>query len=249
MVADSRVAPDAVFEVTHEAEPTETLLAGFSNFGLAGLTAVDYLVNHLELEETGHITAEQFPSITPFAEGRPRHHTRLFSRDDLDVTVLVGELFVPLWAAESFSNAVHDWLTATDTTETAVLSGIPIQHGPDEHRVFYVATDDYRERRLADGDLPPMGTGFLDGVNASLMSRGMDSSLAVGLLVTPVHAQVPDVEAALRLLDAVESVYELDIDTGPLEEFAGEVQEYYARLSERLQAVDEEHRPEDRMYM
>ena len=37
----------------------ETLLAGFSEFGLAGLTAVHYLVDQLDLEETGHITARE----------------------------------------------------------------------------------------------------------------------------------------------------------------------------------------------
>ena len=46
------------FTITHDSEPSETLLAGFSSFGLAGLTAVDYLVDHLELNEQGHLSAE-----------------------------------------------------------------------------------------------------------------------------------------------------------------------------------------------
>lgn len=240
---------DPSFEITHEAEPAETLLAGFSSFGLAGLTAVDYLVDHLDLEETGHITADQLPSITPFSNGRPRHHTRLFSREDIDLTVLVGELFVPVHAADSFGTAILDWTAETATEEIAVLSGIPVPHGPDEHRVFYVATDEYRERRLAGTDIDPMGNGFLDGVNASLVGRGIDSTLDVGMFVTPTHAQTPDVDAALRMLDAVETVYGLDIDTAPLEEFAADVKQYYTELAERLNTLDEQHRPEDRMYM
>lgn len=240
---------DPSFAITHDADSTGTLLVGFSQFGLAGLTAVDYLVDHLELEETGHITAEGLPSITPFEGGRPRHHTRLFSRDDLDMTLLVGELFVPLPAAESFAGAILEWTEANGTEEIAVLSGVPIPHGPEEHEVFYIATDDYRERRLADVGVEPMGNGFLDGVNAAIVARGIDSPLAVGTFVTPVHPQTPDVDAALRLLRTVEAVYDLDIDTEPLEQFAGQVKQYYSELANRLDAVSGDKRPEDRMYM
>lgn len=235
--------------MTHEAEPSETLLAGFSQFGLAGLTAVDYLVDRLELETTGHVSVEQLPAITPFENGTPRHHTRFFSRPDLDVTVLVGELFVPLAAADLFNEAILEWIEETGVDDVAVLSGVPVPHGPAEHRVFYVASEDYQRRRLADAEVPPMGRGFLDGIPARLLERGVDSPLAAAVFVTPVHERTPDVEAAIRLVEVVRDVYGLDVDTGALESFAEEIQEYYAELGERLEAVEQQQRPEDRMYM
>lgn len=240
---------DPSFHITHESETGDTLLVGLSQFGLAGLTAVDYLTTQLDLEPTGHITAEALPSITPFAEGRPRHHTRLYSRPDLDITVLVGELFVPVQAAGSFSRAILDWTEGNAVDEIAVLSGIPLAHGPNDHRTFYIATEDYHRTRLEGTDIDPMGMGFLDGVNASLVERGMDPDLGVGVFVTPVHAQVPDVDAALRLLSTLKSVYGLDLDTGPLEEFASEVRQHYAQLSERLEAAESREQPENRMFM
>jgi uncharacterized protein len=237
------------FAITYKTEPSETLLAGFSAFGIAGLTAVDYIVDQLELEETGHVTAESLPSIIPFENGRPRHHSRLFSRSDLEMAVLVNELFLPVWAADSFADAVLSWTGGTNVNEIGVLSGVPVAHGPDDHRTFHVATDDYREHRLTDVDVPPMGNGFLDGVNASLMARGLDSDLRVGVFVTPVHAQVPDAEAAMRLVDATERVYGLGLETATLEAFAAEVEQHYAELAERLEATEQEARPEERMYM
>lgn len=241
--------PQPSFDITHETEPTGTVLAGFSEFGFAGLTAVDYLVDQLGLTETGHITARGLPTITPFENGRPRHHTRLFSRDDLDVTILVGELFVPASHADAFSRAVLEWIDAGGIDEIAVLSGVPVPHAPEEHRAFYVATDDYRRQRLEGVDLAGMGTGFLAGINGSLVARGIDTSLAAAVFVTPVHAQAPDVEAALRLLGAVETVYGLGVDTGPLESFAAEVQQHYRDLAERIEQARTQEVPEDRMYM
>ena len=239
----------ASFEIAHQTEPPATLLAGFSTFGLAGLTAVDYLVDQLEMERIGYVQTEALPPITPFEDGRPRHHTQLYSAADLEIAVLVNEMFVPLWAAEPFAQSILDWTDETGVEEVCVVTGVPVTHGPDDHRVFYVATEDFRASRLDAIDLPAMGNGFLDGVNSSLLARGMDTPLRTGVLVTPVHAQAPDVEAAIRLVDAVETVYGLEVDTGALEQFAADVRQYYGELAERLEAVDKQHVPEDRMYM
>ncbi|MHB9285690.1 proteasome assembly chaperone family protein [Halobacteriales archaeon Cl-PHB] len=237
------------FHVNHEASASQHLLAGFSTFGLAGLTAANYLVEQLDLTETGHVSAERLPAITPFEDGTPRHHTRLFSRADADVTVLVNELFVPPWAAEAFSTAVLDWTDDNGVAEVTVLSGVPVAHGPTEHRAFSVATEDYQASRLADADLPAMGSGFLDGVNASLVSRGMDSALRVGVVTTPVHAKTPDVEAAIRLVDAAADLYDLAVDTADLEAFAADVDQYYEELAARFQQAEEPDLAADRMYM
>lgn len=247
MSSHQRLRP--TFEITHETTPSRHLVAGFSTFGLAGLTAVDYLTTELSLDERGYITVDEFPSITPFENGTPRHHTRLFSRDDSDVTVLLNELFVPPWAADAFSEAILEWTDANGVEEITVLSGVPVPHGPEQHQAFYVATADYQQARLEGSDLPAMGAGFLDGVNASLVGRGMDTDLRVGVIVTPVHVQAPDVEAALRLVQATDSLLDLDVDTAKLEEFATEVEQYYAELAQRFETVEEERRGEDRMFM
>ncbi|WP_144796255.1 proteasome assembly chaperone family protein [Halorubrum depositum] len=236
------------FSVAHDSTPSDVLVAGFSSYGLAGLTAVDYLVDDLDLEETGHVRIEGLPSITPFAKGRPRHPIRLYSADDVDVTVLVAEQFVPPALGKLLSSAILDWTEGAGVSEIAVLAGVPIPHGPDAHRTFYVATDDYREARLADETVPPMEAGFLDGTNASLLERGMDSPLGVGVFITPVHAQAPDVEAAVRLVDTVDDTYDLGVDSEPLASFAEEIRRHYEGLAERM----EEREPEggyDRMYM
>ncbi|MFB6310031.1 MAG: proteasome assembly chaperone family protein [Salinirussus sp.] len=239
----------ASFEITHDTTPPQHLIAGFSSFGLAGLTAVDYLVKQLDLDVHGHISADALPAITPFEAGTPRHHTRIYGRDDLEVSVLQNELFVPPWAADALSEAVLSWTDDSGIEEVSVLSGVPIPHGPDDHRTYYVASEDYRAARLDDASLPGMGAGFLEGVNAALVGRGMESSLRVGVLITPVHAQAPDVEAAIRLVETAAELYDLTVDTGELAAFAEEVKQYYAELAARFERAEGEGRLEDQMFM
>lgn len=227
---------------------SETLLCGFSEFGLAGLTTANYLVDRLDLEQVGHIEVEQLPPIAPFENGTPRRHTRLFSRPEVDLTVLVGELFVPPGAATAFGNAIVDWAERRAVEEVVVTSGVPVAHGPEDHRAFYVADRAYQAARLDDVDLAPMGGGFLDGVNGAIVSRGIGTDLRTAVITTPAHAQAPDVEAALRLVDAVDDIYDLGVDTAPLEGFAEEVSSYYGELADRIEETAEEESFPDRMY-
>lgn len=239
---------DPTFEVVYDGEPGSTLLAGFSEFGLAGLTAADYLVDQLPFERRGHVRTRGVPGLTPFENGVPRHHSRLFASDEHDVTVLVGEMFVPTHAADGLGAAIYDW-AEEGIEEVVLLSGVPFTHGPDDHRPFYVATEGYRKRRLDATDLTPMGRGYLDGVNGAFMASGLDTGTDTALFTTPAHARAPDVEAALRVLDAVERVYGFDLDVEPLETFAAEIEQHYQELANRIEAANEEFVPEDRMYM
>lgn len=236
------------FEV-HQDEPTSgPLLTGLFEYGLAGFTAADYLVEQLSLEPVGHVQSRGVPSVTPFTDGEPRHHTRLLGGPDAPVTVLLNEQFLPMPAAGAFSEALLGWTDEADLQEVCVLSGVPIPHGPDDHRTFYVATSDFQAQRLADVDVPAMGHGYLDGVPGRLMSRGIDAPLATGALITPAHDLSPDLDAALRLLGTVVDAYDLPVDTEPLEEFTATVNKRYETMAERMAQIDESELPEDRAY-
>lgn len=243
----SRATP--TIDVHYEGDPGSVLLAGFAEYGLAGLTAVDYLVDKLDLEPHGHIQTHGLPSITPFEDGTPRNHSRLFGDDESAFTILVGELHVPDWISDEFAETLFEWASDAGIEELVLCSGVPFTHGPDDHRPFYIATEDYRARRLEDASITPMNSGYLDGINGSIVMRGVNDDIATCLYTTPAHAQSPDVEAALRILDAVTSVYGVEIDTEPLEAFAGEVQQYYSELAQRVERAGEEQVPDDRMYM
>ena len=243
--------------VPADVEPGQTLLIGMSHVGMAGLTAADYLVRHRPSEQIGHVTPDELPAITPFEDGIPRRHTRLYNLTDIDLTVLVGELFVPVWAARSFGDALTDWIGTNRIEEVALLHGVPFPHGPSEHETSYVASDAYRARRLEDTSFKPLRGGFLDGVAGELISRSIDGELPpVGVYLTPTHPPGPDIDAALKFLDSVETIYGVEVDRTELEERLEALKEYYANLAERLASMEENDQllgnrdyPDDRMYM
>lgn len=159
-------------------------------------------------------------------------------------------------AARGFADTLGDWIVARSMDEVAVLHGVPYPHDEAGHDVFYVATDDYRRRRLDETDVQPLQGGFLDGVPGDLVSRSLDGDAPpIGVYVTPTHPPSPDIEAAVRFLDAIETVYGVAVDRTELAERSAELEQYYAELADRLATLEREGTggsrdfPEDRMYM
>lgn len=229
--------------------PVDTLAVGVSEFGLAGLTAVDYLSDQSSMREIGHLRTPGPPFITPFENGTPRHHTRLYADEAASLAVVVGERFVPPAQAKSLAEAVATAGGKLDVSNITMLTGVPVAHGPDDHIPFYIATPAYREAYLDETDIRPMGNGFLEGLSAELVTRGMDDAVPTGVFTTPAHPQAPDAAAAIRLLTALKETHAIQIDIGPLETFAANIEAHYQALAERMEAADSDTEPDDRMYM
>lgn len=252
---------DPTFSVEAPTEPVrgKSLIAGVSNVGMVGLTAADYLVRYLESEQIGHVSAHDLPDITPFSNGELRYPIRLYDVPERDVCVLLSEVFVPVWAADPFADALLEWAGDAGVGEMTMLHGVPFPHGPEEHRVFGVSTPEYRSRRFrnAETEVPPLGGGFFDGVLGELTVRSLGGETPpIGVLVTPGHPPGPDFAAARLLLDTLQSLYGFTVDQSELEQLSEEMQQYYTELADRmktLQEADEPHGsrydPEDRMYM
>lgn len=251
------MSPETDFRIeTPSVDPEQTLIVGLASPGMASLTAVNHLVENCESRQIGHISPTEMPGITPFENGTPRQHTRLYNLVDYDLTVLVGELFVPPWAARSFSESLLAWSKETAVSEIAVFHPVSYPHGPEDHRVFHVATDEYRDRRLS-GQSMPMKGGVLDGVAGELVSHSLaEESPPVGVFVTPAHPPGPDIDSALLFLDLIEDVYGVEVGREELEELSREIETYYETLEERMATLHEsdESRKDrefyaDRMYM
>lgn len=253
------MSADPTFEVTVPADrrPGDTLVLGLANSGMAGLTAADYLVRHLESEPEGAVVPHGLPAIAPFEAGVPRHHTRIYDVVGSSLAVLVGELFIPPWVASPFVDAVLDWAVAAGIDEFAVLHGVPFPHGEHEHAVYTVATEGYRGGRLEGSELQPLAGGVLDGATGELVTRALDDdTVEVGVYLTPTHPPGPDVDAALLLIDALEGRYEIDVDEAELQELSERLRQYYTELADRMEALAQADQPiasrdfpEDRMYM
>ncbi|WP_430505729.1 proteasome assembly chaperone family protein [Haloparvum sp. PAK95] len=145
-------APTLDVEITAQAPLGDVLVVGVADPGVAGLSATDHLVSALETTQVGHVSTRHLPDLTPFSEGRPRHPIRLYTAPAADLTILVGEVFLPVGIADQFADALTEWVATTGIDEITVVHGAPFQHAETDHVVSHVATDEYRARHFdSDG--------------------------------------------------------------------------------------------------
>lgn len=257
MNVESTMVPGSTFDISLDGEATRTLVVGLSHLGMAGVTAADYLVRQLESTQIGHVAPQELPAITPFEEGLPRHHSRLYAIEDTSLTILVSELFIPVGFARSFADELLSLVDEAAVEEIVVLHGVPFPHGPDDHDIFYVANEAYRGARLENQSIRPLQGGFLDGVVGEIALRSLhERAPGTGVLITPTHPPGPDIDAALQLITGLETLYDLGVDESELRKVGKEQREHYEQLAERLSSMAEEERalrshdyPEDRMFM
>lgn len=233
--------------------PASTLLAAFPGPGMAAVSAHQYIIERLGLQETGHVQVEGIPAVTPYEDGRPHHHTRLFSKPGFDYTILLSELPIPIQFSEPFGRDIINWIDTEGVKEVALLTAIPSLNSSE--KLAYVASEDYHRARLQDSDssMIPLSGGFLTGVNASLISRSMNTSLRVGVLATGANPWQPlDGEATLRLVEGVADLYNFSIGTSDLRTFANRTRQHYEQLAAQVEAHQQEQTqvaPEDYGYM
>lgn len=250
------MARDPSFEVhTPDGEPSDRLLVALAAPGVAGLTVVDYLVERVEPTRIGHVATRGLPDLTPFSDGRPRHPVRIHAAGDPAVTILESEVFLPVGVADPFADALEAWVGEAGIEEVTVLHGATFPHSEEQHVVFHVGTDAYRERHFGDEDgVQPLAGGFFDGVVAELLTRSLDGRVPpTGVLVTPAHVPGPDLTAALQLLEGLEAVFDVDVDETELRQRSAELRQYYGELARRMESLREGEGnpdyPDDRMYM
>ncbi len=224
--------------VATEEPPESTLIVTFPGPGMAGISAVQYLIEQLSLEETGHIQTTGFPAVTPYVDGVPYHHTRLFSSPEFDCTMLLSELPIPIQHSDVFGRDLLRWIDERAIEEVTLLTSIPWLEPVND--LYYVASDDYQESVLTGSSLVPLHGGFLTGSNASLIAHAMDTTLRVGVIASSVDPRLPlDANAALRLVEGLEQLYGFAVDTDELREFADRTHQYYEGLTAQLEAQQE----------
>jgi len=163
---------------------------------------------------------------------------------------VLAEIYLDPHRATSFVDALTEWLADASVEEVVVLDGVPYPHGPEDHRAFQVGTDSFRERRGEDSTLPALRGGFLEGVPAELLGRAMEEELPpTAVYVTPAHPPGPDLDAAIRFLEALGKAHGIDADVTELRQLSEETNRYYAELADRMQKMEDRDSRDDVGYM
>lgn len=226
------------------------LIAGFAGPGLVGGIALTHLIKELGLRDIAHVRSRHMPPAVVFIDGELRHPFRIYANEAGDLVAIVSEMPLPSDSAFPLASSLLDWAERKGVREVAVLEGVPVSGLPPDRRPFCAAEPEKVAACKTHG-IEMISSGLITGIAGSILNECLTRRITGIVFLTPANAAMPDPEGASVLIDALNRVYDLGVDTAALVERAEEIQRKLEEVAQRRQQMLQQERgsePPERMY-
>jgi len=221
------------------AEPT--LVEGLPGVGLVGKIATDHLIESLDMEYYASCYCDGLPSVAVYEESERslRPPVRVYADADRDLLALQSDVPVSPEHAPEFATCLAGWFAENEVTPLCLSGLAEEKDGVPE--LYGVGAGEGSTRLDRQGIDAPPESGVISGPTGALLAetnrRGVDS---VGLVVQ-ANPQFPDPESArVLLVEGIEPLADIAVDTQRLVEQAEEIATAREKLAQRMQEATEE---------
>jgi len=217
------------------------LVEGLPGVGLVGKIAADHLVETLDMTQYGTCFCDGLPRVAVYEEGdrRVRQPVRIYGDEERDLLVLQSDVPVSPESAPEFATCLTGWFAEENVTPI-LLSGLP-EEKDDVPTMYGIGCGD-GPTLLDEHDIEtPKENGMVSGPTGALLAEVCERDLdAVGLVIQ-ANRRFPDPEAArVSLVDAIEPLAGIEVETERLVEQAEEIAEAREKLAQQMNQADDE---------
>ena len=223
-----------------------TILLGFAGIGLLGPIVANALVDQIsDIKEIGFITSEFLPPIAVFYNGILKHPFRLLYSTSHNI--IVGICEVPFQISSAYTDlarTICNWALSEDVRakEVVIFQGMP-QHGIiDDYPVYYAAEAQMIEF-LEKYGIQKVDKGIIMGPEATILNEALMNRLDAYALFTPV-LEIPTPEGGAAIIEVLNEIYELNIDTKALIEQGKEIKAKMLELAQKTQEYQKQQLPQ-----
>lgn len=222
-------------DLTTEIKEGATFVIGFAGIGLIGPIVANTLIEQLsDVKEIGFITSEYLPPISVFYAGVLKHPFRLLYSPQNNLIIGICEVpFQIPTAYNDLSKTICNWALSDDVKakEIVIFQGIPQRGIIDEYPVYYAAEEAMIEH-LEKFGIAKVEKGIIVGPEATVLNEALTNRLNAYALFTPV-LEIPTPEGAASILEVLNKIYELKIDTTSLIEQGKEIKAKMLELAQK----------------
>ena len=222
-----------------------TLVLGFAGIGLLGPIITNSLIEQIpDIKEIGFITSEDLPPISIFYKGVLRHPFRLYYSPSHNL--IVGICEVPFQIASAYndlSKTICNWALSEDVRakELITFQGIPQKGIIDDYPVHYAA-EEHLQQKLEGFGVEKVVKGIIMGPEATILNEALSNKLDGFALFTPV-LEIPTPEGGAAILEVLNDIYGLKIDTSSLIEEGKEIKAKMLELAKKAQDYQNQQLP------
>ena len=236
--------PDAEIYEANEIElKNPVIFAGFVGAGLVGTISVDYIINKLDMEEIGFLRSKHLPPSTVFMQGRLRHPFRLYANKDGSICAIICEIIINREGLYTIASSILDWAEKHGSNEIVILDGVA--SNKHDKKAFCAAEVDLC-RVMEDHGVKMIPQGFITGISGGILNECLIRKIQGVTLLVKADETMPDILAAVTLIEALNKIYGLDVDTKELKKQKNQIGDELKELSTKY---TEHKKIDSNMYM
>ncbi|MFX0073570.1 MAG: proteasome assembly chaperone family protein, partial [Candidatus Hermodarchaeota archaeon] len=178
--------------------------------------------------------SEYLPPIAVFYQGVLKHPFRLLYSPKHNLIVGVCEVpFQVSTAYNDLAKTICNWGLSEDVLakEIVIFQGIPQKGIIDDYPVYFAAESDMIEKLKGFG-IEKVEKGIIVGPEATVLNEALTNKLCAYALFTPV-LEIPTPEGAAAVIEVLNQIYSLGIDTSKLIEEGKEIKAKMLELAQK----------------
>ncbi len=181
------------------------------------------MIDHLDVKEIGFIESETLSPLTAIHKGKIVNPITLYYNKKYNLVFIqsITEVTGAEWA---LANTIHDIAKELKAKEVLVIEGMP-PHEKEKINIYY-----YSEHKKLK-QIKPLEEGIVMGATAALLLKSKD--IPVTCLFAEAHSQLPDSEAAAKVIEVLNVYLGFNVDTKPLEEAARKFEQNLKQFIEK----------------
>ncbi len=205
-----------------------TVILGFPSVGLVSTIATKYLLDHLQAEQIGHITTEEQSPLLAIHKGELVQPITLYHNKKYNLVIIqsLTEVVGLEWQTALMIEKVCKDLQAK---ELIVLESTPTRDA--EINVMCYAN---KKAKTIKG-IESLDNAILMGLTSAILLK--IKSLPVYCLFAEVHSNLPEHEAAAKVVGSLDKYLNLKVDCKPLLDEAQMFEKNIKKMVEQKKAI------------
>lgn len=237
---------------TDKAELVDPLvILGFAGAGLVGGIAVTHVIDKLKMKKIAHVQSRYLPPAVVFMEGQLRHPFRIYSDRERRLCAVVCEIPLRSDGLYPIASTLLDWIEKQGVKELVVLEGFAVRGLPKERKSFCAAEPE-KIKECKEKGVEMVSAGLISGIAGSILNECLTRKMTGVAFLVPAIAFMPDPEGAAELVNTLNKVYGLNIDTDDLIAKAGKIKQRLKELASkhrRMRKAEEKKGVPDQIYV
>ncbi len=215
-----------------------TLIEGFPGAGLVGTISSKFLVEKMGFEKIGFVHSNAFIPIIRIHKGKPIRPIRIYINDKLKIVALVSEQIIPTLIVDRLAKSLVSWAEEKGIKRVISLAGIKNAEGSKE-KIYGISccakeTDDLLKKH----NVELIEEGITTGVSAMILLELQENTKIDGYSLLGNVRIGADYEAAANVLEKLDEILGLELDTEPLMKEAKETEKALLKQLEQIKQTN-----------